>query len=214
MVRNAWSLGTVILIMQLMWIPGVVVNGKLCKDPNHVTINDFLFKGFNIRGDTYNTDGANATLIDINRFPGVNTQGVSLARVDFAPFGLNTPHWHPRGSEIFAVVEGSLYAGFVTSDNKLYDTILKKGDMIVFPQGLIHFQANIKRTDALAVASFGSQNPGRVNVANGVFGTKPRILDGVLTKAYQVDRKVVEQLRAQFLNENMSINTAELISTY
>ncbi|XP_021844733.1 putative germin-like protein 2-1 [Spinacia oleracea] len=189
----------------------VVVNGRLCKNPNEVTVNDFLYKRFNVPGDTNNAQGANATLVDITQFSGVNTQGVAMARVDFAPYGLNTPHMHPRGSEIFAVVEGTMYAGFVTSNYKLYDTILKKGDVIVFPQGLIHFQLNLGKTDALAYASFGSQNPGRVNVADSVFATTPRILDDVLTKGFQVDETVIEQLRSQFSAENISINTGRSI---
>uniref|UniRef100_A0A803MSI9 Cupin type-1 domain-containing protein n=1 Tax=Chenopodium quinoa TaxID=63459 RepID=A0A803MSI9_CHEQI len=111
----------------------------------------------------------------------VNTLGVSIGRVDFGPYGLNTPHVHPLGSEIFAVLEGTLYAGFVTTKNKLYDT-----------------------TDALAIATFGSQNPGRINIADGVFGTP--ILDEVLTKAFQVNEKAIEQLRAQFSTNNASVD--------
>ncbi|KAL2892763.1 Germin-like protein subfamily 1 member 7 [Bienertia sinuspersici] len=187
------------------------INGKFCKNPKEVVINDFLYKGFNIQGDTNNTQGVEATLVDINRFPALNTLGVAMARVDFAPFGLNTPHLHPRGSEIFAVVEGSLYAGFITTSNKLFDTVLYKGDMIVFPQGLIHFQFNIGKTTALAVASFGSQNPGRVNVANGVFGTSPSILDDVLTKAFQVDENVIEKLRSRFSSNDSSVNIGRSI---
>ncbi|XP_021758339.1 putative germin-like protein 2-1 [Chenopodium quinoa] len=174
----------------------VFVNGKFCKNPKDVEIDDFIHKGFHIRGDTNNALGAEATLVDVTRFPALNTLGVALARVDFAPFGLNTPHLHPRGSEIFAVLERTLYAGVVTTNYTLYDTVLRKGDMIVFPQGLIHFQLNLGRTKAFAVASFGSQNPGRVNIADGVFGTRPRILGDVLTKGFQVDETVIERLRA------------------
>ncbi|XP_048495316.1 putative germin-like protein 2-1 [Beta vulgaris subsp. vulgaris] len=189
----------------------VFVNGKFCKNPKDVTIDDFLYKGFNIPSDTNNTQRAEATLVDVNRFPALNTLGVAMARVDFASFGLNTPHLHPRGSEIFAVLEGTLYAGIVTTDYKLFDTVLRKGDMIVFPQGLIHFQLNLGKTDALAIASFGSQFPGRVNVANGVFGTTPQILDDVLTQAFQVDEMVIQQLRSQFSGQNISINTGRSI---
>uniref|UniRef100_A0A803MSI8 Germin-like protein n=1 Tax=Chenopodium quinoa TaxID=63459 RepID=A0A803MSI8_CHEQI len=183
---------------------GVYVNGKYCKNEDLVTTNDFVYKGFDKPGDTNNTQGAKATLIDINKFAAVNTLGVSIARVDFGPYGLNTPHFHPLGSEIFAVLEGTLYAGFVTTKNKLYDTVLKKGDIIVFPQGLLHFQLNLDETDALAIATFGSQNPGRINIADGVFGTP--ILDEVLTKAFQVNEKAIEQLRAQFSTNNASVD--------
>ncbi|KAB1207179.1 Germin-like protein subfamily 1 member 20 [Morella rubra] len=47
---------------------------------------------------------------------GLNTLDISLARIDFAPYGLNPPHTHPRGIEIIVVAEGTLYGGFVTSN--------------------------------------------------------------------------------------------------
>lgn len=185
----------------------VIVNGRFCKNPKDVKIEDLVYKGFNIPGDTNNTQGAEATLVDVNRFSALNTLGVSMARIDFGPFGLNTIHSHPRSSEIFAVLEGTLYAGVVTTDYKLYDTVLRKGDMIVFPQGLIHFQFNLGKTNAFAIASFGSQNPGRINVVDGLFGTRPRILDDVLTKAFQVDKIVIQELLSHFSSQNSSINT-------
>ncbi|XP_074321605.1 putative germin-like protein 2-1 [Silene latifolia] len=189
----------------------VFVNGKFCKNPKDVSINDFIHKGFNVAGNTSNIQGANATLVDESLFPGLNTLGVAMARVDFAPYGLNTPHLHPLGSEIFAVMEGSLYAGFVTTDNKLFDTVIGPGDMIVFPQGLVHFQLNIGDGKALAIASFGSQNPLRVNVPNALFGTNPPILDDVLTKAFQVDGNVIDKLRGQFPGQENGVETGRSI---
>ncbi|XP_074282512.1 germin-like protein subfamily 1 member 17 isoform X1 [Silene latifolia] len=176
----------------------VFVNGLICKNPKKVTTQDFLFKGFNETGDTNNLLHINATLIDVERLPSLNTQGVAIAHIDYGPFGLNTPHHHPRSSEIFAVLTGTLYAGFITSDYQLFSVVLNPGDLFVFPQGLLHFQYNLKKSKARAIAAFGSQHPGRVNSAQGLFGTKPAILDDVLTKAYQVDDEVIQKLRAQF----------------
>ncbi|KAK9748066.1 hypothetical protein RND81_02G033100 [Saponaria officinalis] len=190
----------------------VFVNGKFCKNPKDVTINDFLYKGFNIPSNTSsNIQGAKATLVDESLFPGLNTLGVSMARIDFAPYGLNTPHLHPLASEIFAVMEGTMYAGIVDTDNTLYDTVLNKGDMIVYPQGLVHFQLNIGENDALAIASFGGQNPQRINIPNSLFGTTPSILGDVLTKAYQVDSRVIEKLQAQFPSHENGVETGRSI---
>uniref|UniRef100_A0A2N9FGH0 Germin-like protein n=1 Tax=Fagus sylvatica TaxID=28930 RepID=A0A2N9FGH0_FAGSY len=130
---------------------------------------------------------------------GLNTQGLSLSRVDYAPYGLNPPHTHPRATEILLVVEGTLYAGFDTSDpNKLFTKVLNKGDVFVFPMGLIHFQMNIGKTNALAFASFNSQNPGVSTIANAVFGSTPPINPDVLIKAFQLDKNVVDYLQKQF----------------
>ncbi|RVW18872.1 putative germin-like protein 2-1 [Vitis vinifera] len=158
----------------------VFVNGKVCKDPKVATANDFFFSGL--------------------RIPGLNTLGISLARVDYAPYGLNPPHTHPRATEILTVLEGTLYVGFVTSnpDNRLISKVLYKGDVFVFPEGLIHFQLNVGKTKAVAIAALSSQNPGVITIANAVFGSKPAISADVLTKAFQVDKKVVDYLQSQF----------------
>ncbi|GAY64175.1 hypothetical protein CUMW_231560 [Citrus unshiu] len=69
-----------------------------------------------------------------------NTLGVSAFRIDYAPNGQSPPHIHPRASEILLVLEGTLYAGFVTSDNlnnTLITKVLHEGDVFVFPIGKI-----------------------------------------------------------------------------
>ncbi|KAB1206453.1 Germin-like protein subfamily 1 member 13 [Morella rubra] len=78
----------------------VFVNGKFCMDPKVVTANDFFFPGLQIPGNTANRLGSNVTLVNVDKLPGLNTLGISLARIDFAPYGLNPPHTHPRGTEI------------------------------------------------------------------------------------------------------------------
>ena len=87
--------------------------------------------------------GSNVTLINVMKIPGLNTMGISLARIDYAPSGENPPHTHPRATEILTVLEGKLYVGFVTSNpNQLFTKELNEGDVFVFPEGLIHFQFN------------------------------------------------------------------------
>ncbi|XP_030444530.1 germin-like protein subfamily 1 member 7 [Syzygium oleosum] len=184
---------------------GVFVNGKFCKDPKQVTADDFLFMGLRNPGNTSNPLGFEATLAFVDQFPGLNTLGISMVRADFAPGGLSPPHTHPRGTEVVVVVEGTLLVGFVTSNqlnNTLFTKVLYKGDVFVFPIGLIHFQLNIGNTNALAFVIFSSQNPGLITIANTVFGAKPPISAEVLTKAFQVDKKVVDYLEEQFSYDN------------
>ncbi|KAB1207151.1 Germin-like protein subfamily 1 member 16 [Morella rubra] len=183
---------------------GIVCEWKFCKDPKVVTANDFFFPGLQIPGNTANRLGSNVTLVNVDKLPGLNTLGISLARIDFAPYGLNPPHTHPRGTEIIVVAEGTLYVGFVTSntDNKLFTKVLNKGDVFVFPIGLIHFQFNVGKTNAVAFAGLSSQNPGVITIANAVFGSNPPINPDVLTKAFQVDKNVVNYLQKQFCSDN------------
>ncbi|GKV35746.1 hypothetical protein SLEP1_g43969 [Rubroshorea leprosula] len=181
---------------------GVFVNGKFCKDPKHVVAQDFFFSGFDKPGNTSNALGSAVTPASVEQLLGLNTLGVSLARVDYAPKGgLNPPHTHPRGTEILLVQEGTLYVGFVSSDsdgNRFFTKVLNKGDIFVFPIGMIHFQLNIGETPAVAIAAFSSQNPGTIVIANAVFGSNPRINPDVLTKAFMLDKNVIKYLQSHF----------------
>ncbi|CAD5166133.1 unnamed protein product [Musa acuminata subsp. malaccensis] len=178
----------------------VFVNGFVCKDPKLVKAEDFFFSGLDQPRNTSNKVGSNVTLLNANRIPGLNTLDISMARVDYAPFGLNPPHIHPRATEIQTVLEGSLYVGFVTSnpDNRLVTKVLRKGDVFVFPQGLIHFQFNYGTNKAVALSGLSSQNPGVITIANSVFGSKPAISDDILAKALGVDKKIVDRIQAHF----------------
>ncbi|XP_047328818.1 germin-like protein subfamily 1 member 16 [Impatiens glandulifera] len=183
----------------------VFVNG--CKNPNLVNADDFFFTGLNKPGNTFNPLGSEVTAVSVIKLKGLNTLGISLARIDFAPYGLNPPHIHPRGTEVLLVLEGSLLVGFVTSNipnqkNRLFTKTLYAGDVFVFPEGLVHFQQNIAETNTIAFAGLSNQNPGTITIANAVFGSDPKISPHVLTKAFQVDKDVTDYLQSQFWWDN------------
>ncbi|GLT67626.1 hypothetical protein SLA2020_399200 [Shorea laevis] len=192
---------TILLLLRLLFPTcAVFVNGKFCKDPKLATADDFFFSGLNTPRDTSKSLGSNVTLLNVDKILGLNTLGISLARIDFAPYGLNPPHIHPRATEILVVLEGTLYVGFVTSnpENRLFTKVLNAGDVFVFPIGLIHFQFNPGHTNAVAFAGLSSQNPGLITIANAVFGSNPPINPDVLAKAFQLDRNVVNYLQKKF----------------
>ncbi|XXG74558.1 hypothetical protein AAC387_Pa07g3250 [Persea americana] len=178
----------------------VLVNGVACKDPKLAGADDFFFTGLDKSGNTSNLVGSKVTPVNVAQIPGLNTLGISLVRIDYARWGLNPPHMHPRATEILTVLEGTLYVGFVTSnpDNRLITKVLQKGDVFVFPEGLIHFERNAGYGNTVAIAALSSQNPGVITIANAVFGSNPAIADDILAKAFQVDKKVVDYLKSQF----------------
>lgn len=150
-------------------------------------------------GNTSNAVGIYVNMIDATRIPGLNTLGISLARIDYAPMGAGAPHTH-RGSEILTVIEGTVRAGFVTSGPEFrhITKVLNKGDVFVFPQGLIHFSQNIGNGNAVAIAGFNSQKPTIMFIPNAVFGAKPDISADTLAKSFRVNKNIVEELQARF----------------
>ncbi|GMN53014.1 hypothetical protein TIFTF001_022165 [Ficus carica] len=134
--------------------------GYSCKNPAKVTVDNFVYSGLGVPGNTTNIIKAAVTTAFDNQFPGVNGLGISLARADLAPSGVIPFHTHRGASEIIIVIEGTITAGFVSSANKVYLKTLKKGDIMLFPQGLLHFQLNVGKTSALFFVGFNSPNPG------------------------------------------------------
>ncbi|XP_054778917.1 germin-like protein subfamily 1 member 17 [Prosopis cineraria] len=183
--------------------PQVTVNGQLCKDPKLAKAKDFFY---HIRpGNTSNPLGSQVTPAAVNEIPGLNTLGISLVRIDYAPYGLNPPHTHPRGTELLIVIEGTLLVGFVASNqnnNTLFTKVLNKGDVFAFPIGLIHFQLNVGQDNAFAIAGLSSQNPGVITIANALFNSTPPISPQVLTKAFQVDNDIIAYLQKQSWYDN------------
>lgn len=174
----------------------VLINGFPCKNATSVSAADFMFAGLMNAGNTSNRNMALVTPATAAQFGGLNTLGISAARVDIAVGGLNPPHTHPRASEILLLVEGQLYVGFVSTSNVLFSTTLMPNQLFVFPKGLVHFELNTGNVSALGFGFLSSQNPGVQQVAPALF--TPAIEDGVLEIGFRIDQQTVDTIRAQF----------------
>ncbi|XP_074310178.1 putative germin-like protein 2-1 isoform X2 [Silene latifolia] len=196
------------LLLSTIACMAILVSLAYATDPSQlqdfcVATSDPTKAGLDVPANTNNRLGSGVTLVNPMNLAGLNTLGISVARLDFAPYGLISPHTHPRATEVFTVMEGTIYVGFVTSNqanggNKLFTKVLNKGDVFVFPQGLIHFQLNIGKTPAVAFSGLSSQNPGVVTIPNAVFGSDPLISVDVLSKAFQLDVGLVKYLQSKF----------------
>ncbi|KAK9086180.1 hypothetical protein Syun_028574 [Stephania yunnanensis] len=176
---------------------GISVNGFPCKKAANVTANDFFFAGLGSPGATNNTFGSRVTGAFVTSIPGLNTLGVSMARIDYAPGGINPPHTHPRATEIIFVLEGQLDVGFITTANVLISKSINKGEVFVFPRGLVHFQKNNGKVPAAVIAGFNSQLGGTVSIPLTLFAATPPVPDNVLTKTFQVGTKEIQKIKSR-----------------
>lgn len=176
------------------------MNGFSCKNPSLVQANDFFLSGLHIMANTSNPFGIGVTLVFVTQLPGLNTLGISMARVDYAPWGVIAPHTHPRATEIITVLEGSIEAGFVTSnpENRHISKVLYKGDVFVFPKNLVHYSRNVGNTNAVVIAALSSQSPGVNTIGNVVFGSKPDISTDILAKTFQTSDDVISNIQFKF----------------
>lgn len=172
------------------------VNGFGCKPMSQVTPDDFFTTAISSSGDTTNKFGSAVTGAAVDKVPGLNTLGVSMARIDYAPHGLNPPHVHPRATEMVFVLYGELDVGFVTTGNILISKKIKAGETFVFPKGLVHYQKNnCKDKPAAVVSAFNSQFPGTQKTAISLFASEPAVPSDVLGDAFQIGERHVEKIR-------------------
>ncbi|XP_058191188.1 germin-like protein 5-1 [Rhododendron vialii] len=173
----------------------VKLNGFACKPTFNAS--DFFFAGLANPGLTNNLMGSNVTAANVMQIPGLNTLGVSMARIDYAPGGLNPPHTHPRGTEVIFVLYGELDVGFITTANVLVSKSITQGEIFTFPKGLVHFQINNGKVPAAVIAAFNSQLPGVQVIAPTLFTATPPVPDHVLTTAFQIGTKEVEKIKSK-----------------
>ncbi|XP_066353349.1 germin-like protein 8-14 [Miscanthus floridulus] len=171
--------------------------GYPCKPQTGVTADDFYYRGLNTTGPTINPFNIGLSSAFVTRFPGVNGLGISAARVDFAPGGVVPLHSHPGGTELLFVIEGAISAGFISSlTNQVYVKTLYKGDLMVFPQGLLHFQYNLGNDTAVALSSYSSANPGLMILDFALFANN--LPSDIVSKVTVLDELEVRKLKALF----------------
>jgi oxalate decarboxylase/phosphoglucose isomerase-like protein (cupin superfamily) len=159
----------------------IFINGLPCKNPANVTAQDFKT---NELSNASSTDifGASVKLVTAAEFPGLNTLGLSIGRIDIENDGLVNFHYHPRATEMIFVKKGVLIAGFIDTKNQVFQNVLKVGDVCVFPKGLFHYILNQGFEDAIVYSVFNSQNPGQVSIVPTTFDTTLESVDKLKKK--------------------------------
>ena len=176
---------------------GVTFNGLLCKAPANVTTADFTFTGFRATPPTNNSLGFGLIpgFASVN-YPGLNTLGLSLAKIAYAQNGLVPPHTHPRATEVITVLSGQVNVGFVDTSGNLFAVTLQQNDFFVFPLGLVHYELALVPSVTLSVLN--SQNPGIQLIPSSLFGSTPLISSQVLQEAFGINASTVAAIEKGF----------------
>ncbi|KAJ7957022.1 Germin family 1 protein [Quillaja saponaria] len=172
----------------------IFINGFPCKNPANISASDFKTTKLSNAGDIDNILGSSVNIVTAADFPGLNTLGLSVGRIDLEVDGVVSTHSHPRASELFFVNKGIVLAGFLDSQNQLFQKVLKEGDVFVFPRGLLHFCLNGGFEVATAFSVFSSQNPGQVAIFSTFFDLtveasekqKRRLISLSASEVYQI----------------------------
>lgn len=166
------------LVGQLRQAPTQVDRINLLSDA------DYLFDFLNPPSGVTTGSGGHTVASSSENFPAVVGNGVSMSEYStiligvlfitfsisaigfLGPCGMNSPHTHPRATEINFSVNTTLRAGFLSENGARFVPVeLAAGSAAVFPQGVIHFEMNPTCEPAMFVAGFNGEDPGVQQVA-------------------------------------------------
>ncbi len=77
----------------------------------------------------------------------------------------------------------------MSTDETFYATTLQKGDVFVFPRGLLHFELNVCNGTTTAIVALNSQNLSTQRQAVALFNSK--ITEVVLEKVFGLGEKAI-----------------------
>jgi len=79
---------------------------------------------------------------------------------------MNSPHTHPRATELLFLVNGEMEAGFIEENGaRFVVNTLTGGQGALFPKGSIHYQINLGCEPLTFVAALNDEDPGVSQIA-------------------------------------------------
>jgi len=98
------------------------------------------------------------------------------------PCGANSPHIHPRATELQIVVEGGpIYTEMIMENGaRVVKNNVSLGMATIFPEGSIHFQQNMACEPTVFIASFDNVDPGTSSIAQNFFALDQGVVDATL----------------------------------
>jgi len=126
-------------------------------------------------------DGGKLISANVGNFAALVGQGLAMTLGSMEPCGINTPHTHPRATEILLVLNGTIQSGFVAENGaRFVMNEVTEYSAMVFPRGSIHFQANLGCERVDFVAALSEEDPGTLQIAQGFFTLPPDVVGPTL----------------------------------
>jgi len=140
--------------------------------------------------------GKGGDLIAANRktFPALVGTGSGMAVGFLGPCGFNTPHVHPRGTELQIVTSGRLVTEMLPENGVFNNNVAANGRRVItntvtvnqmtpFYQGSVHTQFNPDCTPATFVAGFNHEDFGTGQVPDELFAMSPDVVSAAFGQA-------------------------------
>jgi len=199
--------GNLELIASLLTAPLQLDRFALLKDE------DFVFDFRNPLGDIQVATGNAGRTVIANRktMPALIGTGSGMAMGFLGPCGFNTPHTHPRATELNVPVLGSLNTSLILENGvRVINAHVDTFQMHVFPQGAIHQEFNPDCGNTIFVAGFNNEDFGTSQVADNFFKLPSNVITAAVGGNIVVDGRDIEQFKTM-IPHNIAVGVEECL---
>ncbi|KAF3901789.1 Spherulin-1A [Arthrobotrys entomopaga] len=199
--------GNLDLIASLITAPLQLDRIALLKDE------DFVFDFRNPPGEIQVATGNAGRTVIANRktFPALIGTGSGMSLGFLGPCGFNTPHTHPRATELNCPVVGSLNTSLILENgSRVINSHVQTFQMHVFPQGAIHQEFNPDCGETIFVAGFNNEDFGTSQVADNFFKLPDQVITAAVGGTITVDGRDIDQFR-DLIPKNIAIGVEECL---
>jgi hypothetical protein len=144
--------------------------------------NDTAFVFDFLNGARGTAQGGFAVSANSANFPALLTGNGAMTVGVLGPCGANSPHLHPRSTELQIIVQGGpIYTEFIMENGaRTVKNTVPLGSATIFPKGSIHFQQNMACEPTIFIASFDQVDPGVSQIAQNFFALDQGVVDATL----------------------------------
>ncbi|KAK6350339.1 hypothetical protein TWF696_006571 [Orbilia brochopaga] len=200
--------GNLELIASLLTAPLQLDRVALLRDE------DFVFDFRNPPGNIQVATGNAGRVVVANRktFPALIGTGSGMAMGFLGPCGFNTPHTHPRATELNVPVVGSLNTTMILENGvRLVNNIVGTFQLVPFPQGAIHQEFNPDCGETIFVAAFNNEDFGTSQTADNFFRLANDVVAASVGGNIVIDGRDVDQFR-DMIPRNVAIGVEECLA--
>jgi len=174
---------------------------------------DFRFDFRNPPGEVNVATGRAGRVVVANRktFPALIGTGSAMAMGFLGPCGFNTPHTHPRATELNVPVVGSLSSTMIL-ENGVRQVFYNAStfELQVFPQGAVHQEFNPDCGETIFVAAFNNEDPGTSQMADNFFRLPNNVVAASVAGNIVIDGRDIDQFRS-LIPANVAVGVEECL---
>lgn len=118
-------------------------------------------------------------------------QSMALRLTIMNPGTIREPHWYTTGDALLFVKKGTAFFTLMDNEGKVYNALLKSGDLVFIPVGAFHSYANVDEDILEIYEAFNTS--GELSEVDLLIGAQ-QFSAGTLAKATGLDKSVTEKI--------------------